>query len=101
MEYILIFLPLLGSILSGFFGKYIGDRNSEIITCLFISISAILSLIIFKEVTFNGYENNLIIFKCPFIADTSHTFSSHCMYKSFLFSNNQFKIFKCPNFDAK
>ena len=39
MEYILIFLPLVGAILSGFFGNYIGDRNSEIITSLFVSIS--------------------------------------------------------------
>ena len=40
MEIALLFLPLLASIISGFFGKYIGDRNSEIITSLFVSISA-------------------------------------------------------------
>jgi len=62
MEYALLFLPLLGSILSGFFGKFLGDRNSEIITSFFVSLSAILSLIIFNEVAFNNYENNLIIF---------------------------------------
>tara|TARA_B100000686_G_scaffold151443_1_gene158728 strand:- start:229 stop:2142 length:1914 start_codon:yes stop_codon:yes gene_type:complete len=62
MEYILLFLPLLGSIISGFFGSYIGDRNSEIITSLFVSISAAISLFIFKEVIFNNYENNLEIF---------------------------------------
>ena len=62
MEYILVFLPLLGAVISGFFGRYIGDRNSEIITCLLVSISAILSLIIFKEVIINYYENNLVIF---------------------------------------
>ena len=61
MEYTLVFLPLLGSIISGFFGRYIGDRNSEIVTSLFVTISAILSLIIFYEVTFNNYENNLVI----------------------------------------
>ena len=61
MEYTLVFLPLLGAILSGFFGRYIGDRNSEIITSLLVSISAFLSFIIFKEVTFNNYENNLVI----------------------------------------
>ena len=62
MEYFIVLLPLLGSIISGFFGRYIGDRNSEIITSLFVSISAALSLFIFKEVIFNNYENNLIIF---------------------------------------
>ena len=44
MEYTLVFLPLLGSIISGFFGRYIGDRNSEIVTSTFVTISAILSL---------------------------------------------------------
>ncbi|MBC8305604.1 MAG: NADH-quinone oxidoreductase subunit L, partial [Pelagibacterales bacterium] len=61
MEYTLVFLPLLGSIISGFFGRYIGDRNSEIITSLFVTISAVLSLIIFYEVIVNNYEKNLII----------------------------------------
>ena len=61
MEFALLFLPLLASFTSGFFGKYIGDRNSEIITSLFVSISALLSLIIFYQVIVNGYENNVII----------------------------------------
>ena len=43
MEIALLFLPLLASIISGFFGKYLGDRNSEIITSVFVSISAIIS----------------------------------------------------------
>ncbi|SVC82287.1 uncharacterized protein METZ01_LOCUS335141, partial [marine metagenome] len=30
MEYIIIFLPLLAAIISGFFGRKIGERNSEI-----------------------------------------------------------------------
>ncbi len=62
MEYTLVFLPLLGAIISGFFGNYIGDRNSEIITSLLVTISALLSLIIFKDVILNSYENNLVIF---------------------------------------
>ena len=61
MELTLLFLPLLASIVSGFFGKYIGDRNSEIVTSLFVSISSILSLFIFYNVIFEGYENNVVI----------------------------------------
>ena len=49
MEYTLVFLPLLGALLSGFFGRLIGDRNSEILTSLLVSISAILSFIILKK----------------------------------------------------
>ena len=61
MEIALLFLPLLASIISGFFGKYIGDRSSEIVTSLFVSISAILSLILFYQVIVNQYENNVVI----------------------------------------
>ena len=62
IEYLIIFLPLLGSIISGLFGKYIGSRNSEIITSLFVSISAFLSFIIFYKVLNQDYTNNLNIF---------------------------------------
>ena len=61
MEYLIIFLPLFGSIISGFFGKLIGDKASEIITNLFVSISAILSFVVFYKVINDGYSNNLII----------------------------------------
>ena len=60
--YLIIFLPLLGSIISGLFGKYIGSRNSEIITSLFVSTSAFLSFIIFYKVLSQDYTNNLNIF---------------------------------------
>ena len=61
MEYAVLFLPLFAAIISGFFGKIIGDRFSEIITSTFISISSILSIIIFYKVLSTGYENNLTI----------------------------------------
>ncbi|MDA8548305.1 NADH-quinone oxidoreductase subunit L [Candidatus Pelagibacter bacterium] len=61
MELSIITLPLIASIISGFFGKYIGDRNSEIVTSLLVSISAILSIIVFYNVVFNQYEDNIII----------------------------------------
>ena len=36
IEYIILFLPLLGAFISGFFGKFIGHRSSEIITSFFV-----------------------------------------------------------------
>ena len=44
-----------------FFGKLIGDKISQILTSFFVSISAILSLVIFYKVVNEGYVNNLII----------------------------------------
>ena len=61
MEYLILFLPLFASIISGFFGKLIGDKISQIITSLFVSISALLSLVIFFKVISTGYGTNLII----------------------------------------
>ena len=61
MEYFILFLPLFASIISGFFGKNIGERFSEIITSLSVSISAFLSFLIFYKVLNEGYTNNLII----------------------------------------
>ena len=61
MEISIIALPLVASIISGFFGRLIGDRNSEIITSLLVSISAILSGFVLYEVIFNQYQDNIII----------------------------------------
>jgi NADH-quinone oxidoreductase subunit L len=61
MELSIIALPLIASIIAGFFGRYIGDRNSEIITSLLVSIAAIFSFIVFYNVIFNQYEENIFI----------------------------------------
>jgi len=62
MEYAIVFLPLLGSIISGFFGRTIGIKFSQILTSLFVSISAIIALYIFSEVLINNYSSNKLIF---------------------------------------
>ncbi|MBD1153347.1 NADH-quinone oxidoreductase subunit L [Pelagibacterales bacterium SAG-MED24] len=61
MEISIIALPFIASIISGFFGKIIGDRNSEIITSLMVTISAIFSAIVLYNVIFNQYQDNIII----------------------------------------
>jgi len=61
MEISIIALPLIASIISGFFGKLIGDRNSEIITSLMVSISAIFSVLVLYEVIVNQYQENIVI----------------------------------------
>ena len=61
MEYAIIFLPLIGSIL-GYLGKSITKLFSEIFTSLLVSISAILSIIVFwNGIQKNNYENYQII----------------------------------------
>jgi len=62
MEYAIVFLPLLGSIISGFFGNKIGNRYSQLLTSFFVSISAILSLFIFYKTLGGGYSSNKLVF---------------------------------------
>ena len=54
MLYLILFLPLLGSFISAFFYKKIGDRTCQIITSSFIVTGAILSSIILLETIKTG-----------------------------------------------
>ncbi|NDG67923.1 MAG: NADH-quinone oxidoreductase subunit L [Proteobacteria bacterium] len=54
MLYLILFLPLLGSFISAFFYKKIGDRACQIITSSFVVIGAVLSSIILLETIKSG-----------------------------------------------
>ena len=69
MEISILFLPLIASIISGFFGKYIGDRNSEIVTSTLVSISAFFSIFILSLVNTQISEATLIAFFATYSAD--------------------------------
>jgi len=45
-----VFLPLLGAIIAGLFGRFIGDRGAQIVTCLGLGISAALAVPIFNDI---------------------------------------------------
>ena len=62
MEYLIVLLPLLGSIISGFFGERLGARLCQILTSSFVTISSILSLFIFYKVFVQDYFANKLIF---------------------------------------
>jgi NADH-ubiquinone oxidoreductase chain 5 len=53
----IIILPLLGSIVSGFFGRKVGVSGAQLLTCLSIIITTILSIIAFFEI---GLNNTLV-----------------------------------------
>ena len=62
MEYAVIFLPLIGSVLT-YFGKRFGVLFSQVFSCLMISISAVLSSLIFYDGIINGNYGNYVIFE--------------------------------------
>jgi NADH-quinone oxidoreductase subunit L len=45
-----VFLPLLGAVIAGLFGRIIGDRGSQIVTCVLLGLSAGLAVPIFIDV---------------------------------------------------
>ena len=61
MYYLIVFLPLIGAIL-GYSLKFLGDRYTEVITTVFLFLSAFLSIIIFYNgIVFGDYGNYKII----------------------------------------
>ncbi len=61
MEYAIIFLPLIGSIF-GYLGRSITKFFSEVFTSLLISVSAILSIIVFwNGIQKSNYSNHQVI----------------------------------------
>ena len=50
MYLLIVFLPLLGSSVAGFFGRFLGAEGTAIMTTTCVSFSSILSLIAFYEV---------------------------------------------------
>jgi NADH-ubiquinone oxidoreductase chain 5 len=59
----IIILPLLGSIVSGFFGRKIGVTGSRILSCLSVMTTTILAIISFFEVGFNNNPVSINLFK--------------------------------------
>lgn len=55
----IVFLPLLGALIAGLFGRLIGDRASEVLTTALLMTCAILSWIVFVQVGF-GHETHKI-----------------------------------------
>jgi NADH-ubiquinone oxidoreductase chain 5 len=54
MYLVIILLPLLGSIISGFFGRKVGIKGAQLITCSSVILTTILAILTFIEV---GYNN--------------------------------------------
>ena len=59
----LIVLPILGSIISGFFGRKVGVSGSQIITCSCVIITTILAVFAFIEVGLNNIPVTVNLFR--------------------------------------
>jgi NADH-quinone oxidoreductase subunit L len=70
----IVFLPLLGCVIAGLFGRLIGSRTSELVTTGLLLVSAVLSVVAFIDVAVGGGATQIIpvlewVHSGAFIAD--------------------------------
>ena len=58
----IVFLPLLGAVLAGFFSRWLGEKLSQYIPTAFLFISALLSWIVFAQVLGSGPKETVRLF---------------------------------------
>ncbi len=56
-----IFAPLLGFLIVGLFGRQMGDRASQAITCVLMTAAAVASILLFHDVVLQGHTHTLTL----------------------------------------
>jgi len=59
----LIFFPLLGCVVSGFFGRKVGMNGAQLITCVSVIITTILAILCFSEAGVNNAAVTINLFR--------------------------------------
>ena len=62
MDAVIVFLPLIGAIIAGFGGRWIGDRGAQLATCGPMVLAMLLSIWVFVDVAIFGNERVTEIF---------------------------------------
>ncbi len=62
MELAAVLSPLVGALIAGLFGKQIGDKGANFITCVLMLMATVFSVVIFKDVALNNTPHNVELF---------------------------------------
>ncbi|MDF2097190.1 NADH-quinone oxidoreductase subunit L [Aquibaculum arenosum] len=62
MDVAIVFLPLVGAILAGFFGRSLGDRGAQLVTSGGLVLAALFSIIVFFDVALGGNARTTELF---------------------------------------
>ena len=62
LEAAAVFLPLLGAVVAGFFGRWLGDRGADWVTCVAMSLAAAVSVWLFYDVAILGSPRTVELF---------------------------------------
>ncbi|MEE8172454.1 MAG: NADH-quinone oxidoreductase subunit L [Alphaproteobacteria bacterium] len=57
-----VFLPLIGAVITGLFGRVLGDRPSQIISCGAMGLAALASIFVFNNVVMQGEVQQIYLF---------------------------------------
>lgn len=55
----IVFLPLVGFLIVGMFGRQLGDKTSQVLTASLVSIAALMSWVAFGDVAFGGNKHSV------------------------------------------
>ena len=72
---LIVFLPLIGFLIAGLFGRLIHDRGAQIVTCGLMGLAAILSWIAFFDIAVGGEPVTYDLFTWIASADLNVTWS--------------------------
>ncbi len=62
IDALIVFLPLAGAILAGLFGRALGDRGAQAVTCGALVVAAALSVVVFIDVALGGNARTTELF---------------------------------------
>ena len=77
----IVFLPLVGAIISGLFGKTIGARSSELLTSILVGISALLSWYVLFNVGWVDGKNDQVVVILKWLTSGSLDLSWSLLFK--------------------
>ena len=69
MEVATVFLPLIGAIIAGFFGRFIGDKGSSILTSSLLTLSGVFSWILFADIIYGAGPRPVELFTWIAVGD--------------------------------
>jgi NADH-quinone oxidoreductase subunit L len=62
MELAAVFPPLAAAFIAGLFGRWIGDRGAQLVTCCAVIVSAVVSWLLFVSVGLHGHAHTVELF---------------------------------------
>ena len=57
-----IFLPLFGAAIAGLFGRVLGARGAQLVTCGAMGVAAVMAIVVFVQVVLQGETATIVLF---------------------------------------